>query len=86
MAPMVQASTNQTPPRVTLDAHKAFLAVPTGVGGARSFIGFDFDVTGINQVMNNETQNGAIYNLQGVRMNKLQKGLNIVGGKKVLVK
>ena len=70
----------------TLDAHKAFLAVPTGVGGARSFIGFDFDVTGINQVMNNETQNGAIYNLQGVRMNKLQKGLNIVGGKKVLVK
>ena len=28
----------------------------------------------------------AIYNLQGIRLNSLQKGLNIVGGKKVIVK
>mgnify|MGYP006873005607 CR=1 FL=1 len=28
----------------------------------------------------------AIYNLQGVRLEKLQKGLNIVGGKKIVVK
>jgi hypothetical protein len=28
----------------------------------------------------------AIYNLQGIRLNSLQKGLNIVNGKKVVVK
>ena len=27
-----------------------------------------------------------IYNLQGVRLEKLQKGLNIMGGKKVVIK
>jgi len=29
---------------------------------------------------------GAIYNLQGQRLNSLQRGVNIIGGKKVLVK
>ena len=42
-------------------------------------------VDGINAIITN--QNGdAIYNLQGVRLTKLQKGLNIVGGKKIVVK
>ena len=30
--------------------------------------------------------NGEIYNLAGQRMKSLQRGVNIVGGKKVLVK
>ena len=33
-----------------------------------------------------ETEEGAIYNLAGQRMSKMQKGINIVGGKKILVK
>ena len=42
-------------------------------------------VDGINAIT--AAQNGeAIYNLQGVRLEKLQKGLNIVGGKKVVIK
>ena len=41
--------------------------------------------TGINTV-NAQTENGAIYNLQGQKVQKAQKGLYIVGGKKVLVK
>ena len=31
-------------------------------------------------------RNNAVYNLNGQRMNTLQKGLNIVGGKKVWVR
>ena len=30
------------------------------------------------------TQNAVIYNLQGIRLQKLQKGINIVNGKKVI--
>ena len=33
-----------------------------------------------------DTEEGAIYNLAGQRMSKMQKGINIVGGKKILVK
>ena len=41
---------------------------------------------GINSLSTKNQNNEAIYNLQGVRLVKLQKGLNIVGGKKVVVK
>jgi len=67
-----------------LKPHKAFLRVYPNT--AREFIGFDFEATGIDEVKNNEMKNDAIYNLQGVRLNKFQKGLNIVNGKKVMVK
>jgi hypothetical protein len=40
---------------------------------------------GINSMAASK-QNETIYNLQGVRLNKLQKGLNIVGGKKIVVR
>ena len=70
----------------TLAAHKAFLAVPI-TNSSRSFIGFDDEVTAINAIGNDvNNTNAPIYNLQGVRLNKLQKGLNIVNGKKILVK
>ncbi|MBR1379694.1 MAG: bacterial Ig-like domain-containing protein [Bacteroidaceae bacterium] len=64
-------------------AHKAYLLLPadTPVKGFR----FDFDATAINSI-NAETANGAIYNLQGQQLAAPQKGINIVGGKKVLVK
>jgi hypothetical protein len=32
------------------------------------------------------TVSNSIYNLQGIRLNSLQKGLNIVNGKKIVVK
>ena len=40
---------------------------------------------GINSMAASK-QSETIYNLQGVRLNKLQKGLNIVGGKKIVVR
>ena len=39
--------------------------------------------TGI-EAIETEESNDAIYNLQGVRMNKTQKGINIINGKKVI--
>ena len=34
--------------------------------------------------MRNEESEAAIYNLAGQRLNKIQKGINIVNGKKIL--
>ena len=43
--------------------------------------------TGIENVHNSQfTVNNSIYNLQGIRLNGLQKGINIINGKKVVVK
>ena len=42
--------------------------------------------TGINTVNAANTDNVNIYNLQGVRLNQLQRGLNIVNGRKVMMK
>lgn len=69
----------------TLDAHKAYLDVSGA--NAREFLSFDFDgeTTGIS-TMSSVQNDGIIYNLQGIRQSQLQKGLNIVNGKKVLVK
>lgn len=41
---------------------------------------------GIQNVNAVNAQNLTIYNLQGVRMNQLQKGINIVNGKKIVIK
>lgn len=43
------------------------------------------EATAISTVKTAEIE-GDIYNLQGVRVNKLQKGINIINGKKVIVK
>ena len=54
------------------------------------YLGGDLDKkpedTGIKDVIANNAKTAAIYNLAGQRINALQKGLNIVGGKKVFVK
>ena len=42
-------------------------------------------VTGLNG-LKNETGNDVIYNVAGQKLNKTQKGINIVNGKKILVK
>ena len=48
------------------------------------------NTTGINNIKNGkdafDMENAVIYNLQGQRLNKLQKGVNIVNGKKIVVK
>jgi hypothetical protein len=53
-----------------------------------SFTGeFDVQTTGITEVINNKVKTRTdIFNLQGQRISSLQKGLNIVNGRKVVVK
>ncbi len=47
---------------------------------------FDTETTGIEETMYNKVEaKSEIYNLQGQRLSSLQKGLNIVNGKKVYV-
>ncbi len=56
--------------------------VPAGVKSINLFLNGADAIDGINSVI----ENAEIYNIAGQRMNKLQRGVNIVNGKKVLVK
>ena len=70
---------------VTVPAGKAYLEETSTT--AKEFLGFDFDdPTGINDVNDNLNFNEGIYNLAGQRLQKMQKGINIVNGKKIMVK
>lgn len=44
------------------------------------------DPSSIDGVLQNKTMEGPIYNLNGQRLDKPRKGINIIGGKKILVK
>lgn len=68
----------------TLGAHTAY--IPPMGSEARSFIGFDNTTTAINGVAAESMANGEVYNLQGQRVTKAQKGLYIMNGKKVVMK
>lgn len=46
---------------------------------------FIADATGVHEITG-QLSNEDIYNLQGIKLNKARKGVNIIGGKKVLVK
>ncbi|MBR3479732.1 MAG: starch-binding protein [Prevotella sp.] len=70
----------------TVRANSAYIPA---IDGARTFIGFDFNdntTTAIEGVATVKENNGEVYNLQGQRVTKAQKGLYIINGKKVLVK
>ena len=47
---------------------------------------FETQTSGVKVIINKKEEKHAIYNLQGQRISSLQKGLNIVNGKKVFVK
>ena len=57
-------------------------------GNTCTLMGLNFDPDGIEEVKSEElkvkNEGKAIYNLAGQRLNKMQKGINIVGGRKVL--
>ena len=63
-------------------AGKAYLEVPAGTE-VKAFLFSEDDATGIANV-EKTIENGAIYNLAGQRISKMQKGVNIINGKKVL--
>ena len=73
---------------VTLKSTRAYITVPASATvAARLNITFeDGDATAIDQIATEATAVKGIYNLQGQQLNGLQRGINIVNGKKVLVK
>lgn len=70
----------------TLVANRAYLPA-TAVSSNVKSLALDFGVTdAINALKAKEAADGAIYNLSGQRVEKAQRGIYIVGGKKVVVK
>jgi len=71
---------------------------PSDLAGCKRLVGthidrgayeFDEDATSINEelrIKNEELNEGAVYNLAGQRLQKMQKGFNIVDDKKILRK
>lgn len=78
---------------INVAACRGYFKIPAAAvssGSAPQFVmGFDDGETTDIRVLNvtpESLNNGAIYNLSGQRLNSLQKGINIVNGKKVVVK
>jgi len=69
----------------TVGANRAYLTVPAAAGDVKAFFFGDDTATAIQSVFSGVAA-GEIYDLSGRKLNKLQKGVNIVNGKKVMVK
>ena len=72
-----------------LEAHKAYVIKDSANPAKALTFRFEDDVTGINDAIKDfmfNDSNMAIYNLNGIRLSKPQKGLNIINGRKVWVK
>lgn len=69
----------------TLNANRAYIA---GSGGNVKgfFLNFDDDATGIVSSLRKTKEAAVIYNVAGQRVNKMQQGINIIKGKKIVVK
>ena len=70
-----------------MKANRAYLeASKLNNSGVKGFaLDFEDDATSIQTIDNGQqTTEGAIYNVAGQRMNKMQKGINIINGKKIL--
>lgn len=66
-----------------LKAGKAYLEVS---GSPAKFFGFDEEATGINSVKENQNVSNEVYNLNGQKLSAPVKGVNIVNGRKVILK
>lgn len=67
---------------------KAYLAIPSSKSMSlrRSIVIDDSETTVIESVKAERGQQEAIYNIAGQRVNKLSKGVNIVGNNKIIIK
>ena len=68
-----------------IKAGKAYLEVPEGTD-VKAFYFYEDEATGLDSLDGQRSMvNGqSIYNLAGQRLQKMQRGINIVGGKKIL--
>ena len=70
----------------TVPANKAYLQAPASAGGRQITVFFEDDVTRIETISGNGDAPTAIYNLKGQRIATPKRGVNIIGGKKVMIK
>ena len=72
---------------VNVGAYRGYFTVGSTAGVKALFFDFDGE-TGINAIDNGQwtIDNAKIFNLAGQRLSRMQKGVNIVNGKKILVK
>ena len=70
----------------TATANRCYLTVSVESGVKALFLNFEDTPTAIESIEAAQSENVQIYNLVGQRLNKAQKGVNIINGKKVLVK
>lgn len=67
-----------------INAFRAYInAKSSNPNEVKMYIGGDL-ITSVDAINGIETENGIIYNLAGQRISKMQKGINIVNGKKIL--
>lgn len=72
---------------VVCPKNKCYFTAPESLASVSTFfLGHNGETTGIEDVFNGKNGETVIYNTAGQRINKLQKGINIVNGHKVLVK
>lgn len=72
---------------VVCPKNKCYFTAPESLASVSAFfLGHNGETTGIENVFNGKNGETVIYNTAGQRINKLQKGINIVNGHKVLVK
>lgn len=70
-----------------LSANKAFIVQSPGAPAKAMRMVFADDVDGIESISSDSANSPiGIYSVSGVRLNNLQKGINIVNGKKIVVK
>lgn len=71
---------------IVLSPFRAYLSVPATSSEAALRISFDGETTGVEAVKALTDENAVIYDLNGRKLNRLQKGINVVNGVKVFVK
>ena len=69
---------------VIVPAWHAYLQMPNVAGVPAFFFTEEDYETGISTLATEQQNGEAVYNLAGQRLQKMQKGINIVGGKKIL--
>ena len=85
---LYKKTTTNADGKIEFGANKAYLPVVTAAEGAPAMFAFGRDAeegtTGIDQFISNEEV--VIYDLAGRRVQKMEKGIYIVNGKKVVIK
>lgn len=71
---------------VKMPAHRAYLPLLTDAVGNAKSVTLLWETTGIESLSTSPKGEGNIYNLNGQKLSAPQKGINIINGRKVIVK